>query len=83
MLNLFHFRSFADGIAKKLKMVGMRADILYPNPIFPMTKMLGRLQSKGVLYAIQINQMNVQHGSFTFTVSIYKLFQPCLLTFMY
>jgi hypothetical protein len=50
-------------------MVGMRADILYPNPIFPLAKMLGRLQSKGVLYAIQINQMNVQYESFTFTVS--------------
>lgn len=49
-------------------MIGMKADILYPNPIFPLAKMLGRLQSKGVLYAIQIVGNNANHNSFSVTV---------------
>lgn len=63
------FRNYAELIVKRLKMIGMRADILYPKAIFPIAKMLGRLQWKGVLYAIQINASNVQNGSFSFTVN--------------
>lgn len=59
---------YAEEIEKKLKMLGIRVDLLFPNDQVPINKVLGNIQSRGCLYAILVLPVNLKQNSLTLTV---------------
>ena len=61
-------RFYAEMIEGRLKNLGLRVDVLFPNPEIPLVKILDNIASRGVLYAIVVAPVNEQHQSLTLNV---------------
>uniref|UniRef100_A0A336MH24 CSON015208 protein n=1 Tax=Culicoides sonorensis TaxID=179676 RepID=A0A336MH24_CULSO len=59
---------YAERIESCLRNLRFKVDLLYPNVQVPMAKILSNIASRGTLYAIQINQENMNHQSVTLNV---------------
>jgi hypothetical protein len=54
-------RQYAEMIESRLKNLGLRIDVLFPNPDIPLVKILENISSRGILFAIVVNALNEQH----------------------
>ena len=61
-------RFYAEMIEGRLKNLGLRVDVLFPNPEIPLGKILDNISSRGVFYAIVVAPINEQHHSLTLNV---------------
>jgi len=61
-------RRYAEEIEKKLQMLGIRVDLLFPNENIPINKVLANIQNRGCLYAVLILPQNYHHDSLTLTI---------------
>ena len=61
-------RHYAEMIEARLRNLGLRIDILFPNPDIPITKILENITSRGILFAVVIMPINEQHQSITLNV---------------
>ena len=48
--------------------MGLKIDVLFPNPDIPLPKILGNIASRGVLFAIVITPLNEEHNSMTVNI---------------
>ena len=61
-------RLYGENLEGRLKNMGLSVDILFPNPEIPLSKVLGNIASRGVMYAICLSPENRDHGSVTLNV---------------
>jgi hypothetical protein len=66
-------RFYAEAIEARLKNIGLRVDVLFPNPEIPPGKILDNIASRGVLFAIIVTPINEQHSSLTLNVLVSML----------
>lgn len=48
--------------------MGLSADILFPNTMIPLGKLLGNISKRGTLYAISVYPVNETKESFTVNI---------------
>ncbi len=48
-------------IESRLRNIGLRVDVLFPNPDIPLVKILDNIASRGILFAIVVASVNEQH----------------------
>ena len=63
-----HQREYAETIEARLKNMGLKIDVLFPNPDIPLPKILGNIASRGVLFAIVMTPLNEEHNSMTVNI---------------
>jgi len=61
-------RQWAEFIEGRLKNMGLRVDVLFPNPDIPIGKVLGNIAMRGVMFAICVAPENEIHRSLTVNV---------------
>jgi len=61
-------RQFAERIEQRLKVIGMKVDVLFPNPKVDLNKIMGNIASRGVMFALLITPLNEDHNSVTLNV---------------
>ena len=61
-------RQFAERIEQRLKIIGMKVDVLFPNPKVDLNKIMGNIASRGVMFALLITPLNEDHNSVTLNV---------------
>jgi hypothetical protein len=54
-------RQYAEMIESRLRNLGLRVDVLFPNPDIPLVKILDNIASRGILFAIVVASINEQH----------------------
>ena len=54
-------RQYAEMIESRLRNLGLRIDVLFPNPDIPLVKILENISSRGILFAIVVSALNEQH----------------------
>ncbi|XP_040578698.1 nuclear receptor coactivator 5 [Lepeophtheirus salmonis] len=59
---------YAESIENRLISMGLKVDVLYPNPDFPLSKVLGSITNRGVRYAMLITPMSRENRSVTLNV---------------
>lgn len=62
------YRQYAEAIEERLKRMGLRVDLLFPNEDVPVSKVLSNIAGRGCMYAILIFPVNEQHRSITVNV---------------
>lgn len=65
---LFRLEYYGEEIQKQLSDLGLSVDIIFPNPDYPINKILGTLQGRGCLYGICIDLLNQERRSLTLNV---------------
>jgi hypothetical protein len=66
-------RDFAEEVERRLKMLGIKVDMLFPNDSVAINKILGNIQTRGALYAILITPLNKEKQSITVAVSRHNM----------
>lgn len=61
-------RQYAEMIESRLRNLGLRVDVLFPNPDIPLNKIVDNISSRGILFAIVVTAINEQHRSLTLSV---------------
>ena len=61
-------RQYAEMIESRLRNLGLRVDVLFPNPDIPLGKIVDNIKSRGILFAIVVTSINEQHRSLTLNV---------------
>jgi hypothetical protein len=59
---------YAESIERKLKNMGLSADILFPNAMIPIGRLLANIAQRGTLYAISVYPINQVKDSFTVNI---------------
>lgn len=60
--------SYAESIEMQLTRVGLNVDLLFPNGVVSIGKILGNISARGCLYAILVTPQNEEHRSITVNV---------------
>lgn len=68
-IRILHFSDYAERIEGRLKALGFRVDLLFPNEEVPLNKVLGSIKMTGVKYAILVTAEHELHNSMTIYVS--------------
>merc|ERR1719266_247134 len=61
-------RQFAERIEARLKVIGLKVDVLFPNPKVDLAKIIGNISSRGVMFAILVTPLNEDHNSVTLNI---------------
>ena len=61
-------RQFAERIEARLKVIGLKVDLLFPNPKVDLQKIIAEISSRGVKFAILVTPMNEDHNSVTLNI---------------
>ena len=61
-------RQYAERIEARLRVIGLKVDVLFPNPKVDLNKIMGNIATRGVMFAILITPLNEDHGSVTLNV---------------
>ena len=61
-------QQFAERIEARLKVIGLKVDVLFPNPKVDLAKIIGNISSRGVMFAILVTPLNEDHGSVTLNI---------------
>lgn len=61
-------RNYAEHIEMRMKNIGMRVDILFPNPEIPLNKILSNIASRSVTFAVLVTPLNEEHRSVTVNI---------------
>jgi hypothetical protein len=61
-------RIYGESIERRLKNLGLSADILFPNTMIPLGKLLGNISKRGTLYALSVYPINQAKESFTVNI---------------
>jgi threonyl-tRNA synthetase len=77
--------SYAEWIESRLKAVGFRVDLLFPNEDVALNKVLGSIKCSGVRYAILVTAEHEHNNSMTVYVSLklYYLIEFSFQTFIF
>eukprot|EP00096_Caligus_rogercresseyi_P006192 TRINITY_DN2247_c0_g1_i1.p1 TRINITY_DN2247_c0_g1~~TRINITY_DN2247_c0_g1_i1.p1 ORF type:complete len:521 (+),score=152.00 TRINITY_DN2247_c0_g1_i1:242-1804(+) len=59
---------YAESIEGRLKASGLLVDILYPNPDFPLSKILESITERGVRFAMLLTPLSMEHSSASLNV---------------
>ena len=71
-------RVYAERIENRLKNLGLKVDVLFPNP--PMDKVLGNMADRGVTFAILVSPMNEEHNLVTLNILQVSMFLLLIIT---
>ena len=58
-------RQYAERIEARLKVIGLKVDVLFPNPKIDLQKIIQNISSRGVMFAILVTPLNEDHNSVT------------------
>ena len=61
-------RVYAERIENRLKNLGLKVDVLFPNPKVDLNKIMGNIAVRGVTFAILVAPMNEEHNSVTLNI---------------
>ena len=61
-------RQFAERIEARLKVIGLKVDVLFPNPKVDLQKIIADIASRGVRFAILVTPLNEDHNSVTLNI---------------
>ena len=61
-------RQFAERIEARLKVIGLKVDLLFPNPKVDLQKIIADIASRGVRFAILVTPLNEDHNSVTLNI---------------
>jgi hypothetical protein len=61
-------RLYAERIEGRLRVLGLKVDVLFPNPKVDLAKILGNIASRGVMFAILVTPLNEDHSSVTLNI---------------
>ena len=61
-------RQFAERIEARLKVIGLKVDVLFPNPKVDLQKIIANISSRGVMFAILVTPLNEDHNSVTLNI---------------
>ena len=61
-------QQFAERIEARLKVIGLKVDVLFPNPKVDLAKIIGNISSRGVMFAILVTPLNEDHNSVTLNI---------------
>lgn len=61
-------RQYAERIESRLKMIGLKVDVLFPNPKVDLAKIFSNITARGVTFAILITPLNEDHNSVTLNI---------------
>ncbi|CAD7081991.1 unnamed protein product [Hermetia illucens] len=59
---------YAEYIEQRLKRIGLKVDLLFPNEDVPIGKVLANISGRGCLYAILVTLQNEEHRSITVNI---------------
>lgn len=59
---------YAEMVEKRLKLLHLKVDVLFPNAGVPLGKVLSTVAGRGCLYAILINKQHEKHKSITLNI---------------
>lgn len=61
-------RQYAERIEARLKVIGLKVDVLFPNPKVDLQKIMSNIASRGVMFAILVTPLNEDHSSVTLNI---------------
>ncbi len=61
-------RQYAERIEGRLRVIGLKVDVLFPNPRVDLVKILDNISSRGVKFAVLVTPLNEDHQSVTLNV---------------
>ena len=61
-------RQFAERIEARLKVIGLKVDVLFPNPKVDLQKIITDISGRGVMFAILVTPLNEDHNSVTLNI---------------
>jgi len=61
-------RQYAERIEARLKVIGLKVDVLFPNPKVDLQKIMSNIASRGVMFAILVTPLNDDHNSVTLNI---------------
>ena len=61
-------RPYAEMIESRLKNIGLKVDVLFPNPKVDLDKVLNNIANRGVVFAIMVGPNNAEHHSVTLNI---------------
>ena len=61
-------RQFTERIEARLKVIGLKVDVLFPNPKVDLQKIIANISSRGVMFAILVTPLNEDHNSVTLNI---------------
>ena len=61
-------RPYGEMIESRLKNIGLKVDVLFPNPKVDLDKVLNNIANRGVVFAIMVGPNNAEHHSVTLNI---------------
>lgn len=61
-------RRYAEVVESRIEAIGMRTDVIFPNPDIPLPKILGNMAARRILLAVIVTPLNEEHRSVTVNI---------------